>query len=242
MLAFVETDRAIELPGVPSPVEAVAMARLVRQRCRVAETQTLDIDAIAAVHRARITERKLDGGEGGREALLIPLPDDRFGIAVDPTPPAGWGELGTRRRSDLRRHRLRFRVGHELGHTFFYSRNENTTPRRRVPDSARQEHFCDLFSRNLLVPHAVAAMASPDVQGLIDLHETFDVSLQVAARAMAAAHRDVGVALWCRSPAAGWSVQWATPDLFPEKEAHCEIEVSLLDERGQLVVLYRSLG
>lgn len=233
--------RAIEVASVPGPEGAISLANLVRQRSGLGDSDALDIDAVAASLRARVTERELGAAERGPEAILIPLPEDRFGISVDPTPPDGWGELEPRRRSDLKRHRVRFRVGHELGHTLFYSRRSSDTPRRLVPDSNRQESFCDQFSRNLLVPHRIAAMASPGLEGLIELLETFDVSLQLAARAMVAAQPNLRLALWFRSPANRWTSQWASPQLATETGSHCEVEASFLDARSQLVVFYRSL-
>jgi Zn-dependent peptidase ImmA (M78 family) len=96
---------------------------------------------------------------------------------------------------NLRRHRVRFRVAHELAHTLFYWRRGDR-PQRHLLDSASQERFCDAFSRALLVPPAVVARMPVNARTIMDLQEIFDVSLEVAARSLATAHPGAFVGLW----------------------------------------------
>ena len=56
-----------------------------------------------------------------------------------------------------------------------------------MPDSPRQEAFCDTFSRALLVSPRAAVAAQPTADAVVRLSKRFDVSLQVAGRALSAA-------------------------------------------------------
>jgi hypothetical protein len=162
---------------------------------RFAEEPMLDLSDVCEAARVTVREALLSGERGGQEALLTPLGDDRFAITVDATPRGGWRCVEGRMQEELRRHRVRFRVAHELAHTLFYWRHGDR-PRRHLLDSASQERFCDAFSRALLVPPAVAARMPVNTGSIVDLQETFDVSLEVAARALAAAHPRAFVGLW----------------------------------------------
>lgn len=155
----------------------------------------LALDRVCRSARAVVNRERLGAARGQTEALLIPLSDDRFAIAVDPTPPGGWRGVDRALRTELARHRLRFRVGHELGHTFFYARGRGE-PRRAVADNAAQEAFCDEFARALLVPYGVAARVRCDAIGLLALHREYDVSVHVAARALAASHPKARIQVW----------------------------------------------
>jgi hypothetical protein len=168
-----------------------------------------DLDAVCALARANVTIRPLSAARGMQEAMLIPLDHDRFAITVDPEPTGGWSSLPSRLRDEVYRHRMRFRVCHELGHTFTYWRR-GKVPARHLLDSPRQEAFCDAFARALLVPAPVAAATSFSPGGVLRLHRRHDVSLEVAARAMASAHRR-RVALWFAPPGRDeLSLQWAS--------------------------------
>jgi hypothetical protein len=118
-------------------------------------------------------------------------------------------------RDDLRRHRLRFRVAHEMAHSFFYSRGRGE-PRRLVPDSDTQEHFADTFARSLLLAPAAASLASPTAAGALTLQRTYDVSLEIALRSLLLQHPTcVGALLYWppRSDITGATakVQWSSP-------------------------------
>jgi hypothetical protein len=168
----------------------------------------------------------------------MPLPKDRFGISVDPTPKGGWREIPVQLRAELKRHRTRFRVGHELGHTFFYSRGTDA-PVRHVYDSLEQENFCDDFSRELLVPCRLAKRAQPTPSGVLKLQKTCDVSLELAARAVSAAHPDLPVALWFAPPEGDDPrLQWATSSAVRSSPPNSDASnASWLSERRQLLVV-----
>ena len=149
---------------------------------------------------------------GGSQALLIPLPNDRFEAAVDPTPASGWGGLSPELREELHRHRFRFLLAHELGHSFFFRRGCDA-PARALLTSADEEGFCDEFARWLLVSRDVATKTAIDASAVFQLHRRFDVSVQVAARAVAEASSYSPWVMLLRTDEtepANWRVQWAS--------------------------------
>lgn len=171
-----------------------------------------DLDEILRLGGCEARETELSAREGMQEAMLIPLPRNRFAISVDPTPPGGWAQVRPALRESLRRHRLRFRVAHEIAHTIFYAR-AGGEPRRVVRDSPAQEAFCDEFARALLVPPPAAATTPLAPEAVHALQRRFDVSLEVAARSVAAAHGPSAiVVLWYRPhDENAVRVQWSSP-------------------------------
>lgn len=134
---------------------------------------------------------------GSVEAELRPdRSRNRFAIRVDPRPKRGWRNTPESILPALARHRFRFRVCHELGHTFFYERQTGKGPRRKQPVGVEEEMWCDDFARSLLVPRQAAAAASVDADSPFALQAQFDVSLEVAARAFVRVHRKVDAAVW----------------------------------------------
>jgi hypothetical protein len=180
-----------------------------------------------------------------QEAMLAAMPGDRFGISVDPTPRGGWRLVPAHMRAELKRHRLRFRVGHELSHALFYSRGADT-PRRRVFDSPAQEEFCDLFSRELLVPRTMAERAEPTPQGLLKLRATCDVSLELAVRAVSAAQPALKIALWFgHSSDDRLNLQWASSAAGKDRRLQeqrppdpSSSSVEWIEERRQLLLVH----
>jgi hypothetical protein len=154
-----------------------------------------DLTPVCAAAGAVVGEEEISARSGGQEALLTPTDNDAFAITVDATPRGGWRPDARSIEAETRRHRVRFRIGHELGHTFFYWRRGDR-PLRHLANSARQETFCDLFARALLVPPRAAALSPVTSYAVLELHRAFDVSVEVAARALAAAHPGASVALW----------------------------------------------
>lgn len=200
------------LEAIPSDSFSRKLAESLRHSCKQSEDSRVDLRTICSLLRAKVRVAELGGATGGQEALLVPLPGNRFGISVDPTPFRGWNGVPQALRSSLRRHRLRFRVAHELAHTFFYARTRNDTPQRRLLDSREQEDFCDLFSRSLLVPHRLAASMVPTPEALAQLQQRSDVSLEVAARAVAAAQPDLRVSIWFQETQGTLRLQWASTE------------------------------
>jgi hypothetical protein len=199
----------------------------------------VDLQRVCRAGRFRVIERDLGGGAGGAQAMLLPKAGNRFHIWVDPTPPGGWDRIEPALRQDLHRHRLRFRVAHEIAHAFFY-RRQGGQPTRVLGDSAEQERFADEFARALLVPAALASAVAPTPGGVLDLQARCDVSLEVAARAFADARRRVSTLL------AHWSagmfpnpdntlVQWASEDLMRQGGAALRDRLRMIVEATQSV-------
>jgi len=147
-----------------------------------------DIAALCSAAGCRLEEKELRGTGGGLQALLIPV-GDRFEVVVDARPPARGHHAGARLQAEVHRHRLRFRVAHELAHTLFFQRIPKL--RRRVPNSLDQERFCDEFAAELLVPSVAARACRPSGPAIVALHRRFDVSLEVAGRSVAAAQPEL---------------------------------------------------
>ena len=219
-----DPQRTRPLDAIPQDGEIAELATAVRRASRQSPTGAVDFGVICRLARARTIQARLGGASGGLEAMLTPLPEDRFGISVDPTPRGGWRKIPVHLRKELRRHRFRFRAGHELGHTFFYVRGGDI-PRRHLFDSPAQEEFCDTFSRELLVPSRAARSATPSPNGLLRLRAAHDVSLELAARALSAARPDLAVGLWFSETDGGETLtaQWTSPSAPidpPELTAH----------------------
>lgn len=157
--------------------------------------------------RFDVSQLTLSAADNQQEALLVPAEGNRFGICVDPTPAGGWAQVRPSLRSEIRRHRFRFRVAHEIAHTFFYDRTM-PEPQRTLPPSTEEELFCDEFARSLLLPPAVVRRRAATAASVFSMHRDFDVSVEVAARAIAGACPSLRVAVWYQDPDGGWCVQW----------------------------------
>ena len=212
----------VALTGIPSPTSVQRLAGQVR-RAAVAggESPRLgDLHALCRTGRFRVIERQMGGHSGGSEAVLLPQPGNRFHIWVDPAPRGGWDRIAPSLRNDLRRHRLRFRVAHEIGHSLFYRRSGGE-PCRILGDSAEQERFADDFARALLVPAGLASGVPPTPGGVLGLQVRCDVSLEVAVRGFAAVRSRASVLLAYWAPTQELApnsavVQWASADLALE--------------------------
>lgn len=136
----------------------------------------------------------LRGASRGLQGLLIPEREGHFRLLVDPEPPGGWNTVDPKVRGDLERHRSRFLIAHELAHSFFYKQTAYGL-QPQVPASPDQEVFCDEFARSLLLPSSAAADARPTAAEIVRLHREYDVSIELAARALVAAHGDA-LACW----------------------------------------------
>jgi hypothetical protein len=172
---------------------------------------------------------------------MFALDEDEFGVHIDPEPPGGWAQVPRALRAELKRHRFRFRFAHELAHTFFFWR-DGQRPRLHIAPDARQEHFCDVFARALLVPPAGAGGARPDAHGVVALHRIYDVSLEVAGRAFAAAHAQKSVAIWYAAGGGGeaflqWSNRTTPPTVDPAWRSvrRTSPQTAWLPERRQLI-------
>ena len=73
---------------------------------------------------------RIDGGPHRYEGLLLALPDGGFAITVDPYLANGISE-------ETARHRIRFRLAHEIGHSFFFDRERTPAKHLDPPSAAR---------------------------------------------------------------------------------------------------------
>ena len=89
----------------------------------------LDVAALCEATGCRLRLETLRAAAGGLQGLLIPG-GEGFHIVVDSEPPGGWGTLRGRLRRDVARHRIRFRVAHEVAHTLFFARTAQGAERR----------------------------------------------------------------------------------------------------------------
>jgi hypothetical protein len=174
--------------------------------------------------RFGFSAERLDAAKGGLEAFLAPDGSNRFELVVDPEPRGGWQPHHDGLREDIERHRLRFRAGHEVAHSFFFHRVAGQMPRRRVFDSPEQERFCDAFAGALLLPPKVVAGSEPTPENILDLQRRYDVSLQLAVRMFAQTYQRHSFVLlyteerpphvrpqWM-SPASDWLPRWWARD------------------------------
>lgn len=177
----------------------------------------VDVVALARRLGCRVSTTRISIGGTVQADLCPDARRDLFYLRVDPQPAGGWEGTAEKARETIARHRLRFRVSHELGHTFFYERRKGAGPRRACHWSSREEEWCDEFARELLVPASVARTLPPSAASVFRLQRRFDVSLEVAARALASAHEDAAVAIWFwlpndEQPQESLLQQWATCD------------------------------
>lgn len=141
--------------------------------------------------RVRVTSGKLRIGDRSHIAMLVPF-EDGFQATVD-------AELWERaKQEENARHRLRFVLAHELGHTLFY--RPGSPPKRAVPPDQDEERFCHDFANSLLVPPKVAASTPLSPEGLFELAGRFDVSRQVAAWALVRARVGVTILWMTKAP------------------------------------------
>lgn len=158
------------------------------------------------------------------EALLIPRSGGGFDIVVSPL--AGNFD----KESPTVRHRLRFRVAHEIAHSFFYDRRHSPAS-RTLAGSEEEEEFCDRFASALLVPQRLVQDMEPEASNVFRLQRSFDVSAQVAGRALALAHPQASVVGLLRrpNPATGkdvaWRITWSAGPRFLPKHARIGSDV-----------------
>ena len=188
----------ITLRSIPSDDEARALAWLVR--CSLlghsATWEPLDEATLCTVGGFRVREETLHAAEGRLEALLIPSRGGSFTIVIDSEPHGGWADVRPALRHELSRHRRRFRLAHEVAHTFFYDRSGDR-PTPTVDRTEGEERFCDHFAAALLVPPLASSALPPDARSLLWLQQQFDVSLELAARVFSEAWGDrVQITIW----------------------------------------------
>lgn len=159
--------------------------------------EPIDLDRVARGLGCRLIHPRNGRGGSSIEATLRPRSSvDQFVLEVDPVPRHGWGDLPPAAQKALARHRRRFRIAHEVGHIYFFDRRPGRGPRRKRPWTEGEEQWCDGFARSLLVPGEFVRSLPGVADSVFEVQDRFDVSLEVAARAVAAAHPDLDVTLW----------------------------------------------
>jgi hypothetical protein len=172
----------------------------------------LNLPDLLAMAGFKIRVGKLGGDRGGTEGLLIPRDDGCFTVSVDPMPQGGWGSTSERLRRETGAHRTRFRIAHELAHSFFYDRSPTRPARATAVGRPSEEAFCDEFARALLVPPAAVAQLPPTSDSIMKLHRVYDVSVEVAARSMASDHPArpaVALFFWTDRDPTALVLQWS---------------------------------
>jgi hypothetical protein len=193
---------------VPDRAAARQMAAQVRALVDQAgqTAKPLNLDTVAKLGRFRLIETDLRVDHGGYRGLLQAVLGG-FRICVDARPR---GCTGTTAQETLRR-RARFVIAHEIGHSFFFDRRR-PRPERLLPiGSVREEDFCNEFASALLVPPEVVETATATPSVVVSIAKEWDVSLEVAARAIADWHPRrpfIALGYWRRSPAE-LEIQWA---------------------------------
>jgi len=180
------------LTEVPPKAAVRQIAAALRFNWGIEEDAKLDLGGILETLCIEMVLSDLGGAEGGPQGLLTPLSEGGYRIEVDPSSPQGWRPANAALREEVSRHRIRFVAAHEIAHTLFYWQGRGG-PERLVGDSREQERFCDALAAALLVPPTAAEQMALHPQSVVELHEHFDVSIEVAARALVDAHGD-GVA------------------------------------------------
>lgn len=217
--------RSWPAPGfssVPSVREAARLAGEIRSALAPAVGPT-DVALCARAAAAQVHETTLGAERGGLQGMLVPLDDDSFRIAIDPSPRGGWGDVDSELRRVVAARRARFLVAHELAHTLFYRRSTSVPQRSLDRGSTAEEEFCDEFARVLLVPAAAGSVTAHEVHSR---HQCYDVSLELAARAAGLRAGAPRLTLWRWDVAAlgrraALHVQWSSDDrLAAELNVH----------------------
>jgi hypothetical protein len=173
------------LRSVPDHSVAVELALTIRRATLPpsdAEAAPVDLRAVCAMGRFDARVQPLGADRGGAEAYLVPERVGRFRVLVDPIPRNTASDFAEPPHiSPLTyRARARFRVSHEIGHSFFYD-TRRPLPERRSPWTEQEETFCDVFASALLVPPQQVAEQAPAAHSIIALARRFATSLQVVA-------------------------------------------------------------
>lgn len=178
-------DRGLNVVPPRGAVEAIASA--LRKSWGFEESEPLELAVLLELADAEVAIEDLGGGDGGPQGLLVPRREGGFRIEVDPSPPEGWRGAPRALQEEVTRHRLRFTVMHEIAHSLFY-RREARPPERLVKGSEEQERFCDELASALLVPRSAAMSMPLRPESALALHRAYDVSLEVATRALVGGH------------------------------------------------------
>jgi hypothetical protein len=162
--------------------------------------------------------------EPTHEALLLPIPDG-FAILVNSDVPKPMLRPVDRRPDGVvraaHRRRYRFRIAHEIAHSFFYDRR-TSPPLRTRPPSSSEEGFCDAFAASLLLPPSIVRASSPNPDSILALSRVHDVSAEAVGRSFAERPEIVCVLglVYSVNPRTGrdldWRVAWSAGTFVPK--------------------------
>jgi hypothetical protein len=197
------------------------------------------LDLVLELGRIRLRRGDLRARDGGREALLLPIDGDAFEVVVDATPRGGWLHAASTR-SRVERARERFRIAHEVGHTFFYLRGGPRPTRCFPPGGQAEEAFCDRFAEELLIPDKAITTPRFAARDVFSVATTYGVSVEVAARAVAHRHPAqprVSLFYWREAfvDVARAALQWTNAALPPQPAVSTAAAIDLA--RRQLIML-----
>ena len=213
---------------VPSLAVAEELAVKLRELAGVGENEALtDFGPLLEAGSFDLGLADLQAEAGGHEAVMVPHPGGGFTIRVDPCPRGGWGAADPNLRETTAAARTRFRAAHEIAHSFFYKSTARGPTRLRRSTPA-EESFCDHLASSLLVPPGIARTRACSAASVVDLHSCFEVSVELAARALATAHPAAEVVLGYRpAPGAPIKTQWST---LTQTQAWAELEAGAPDD------------
>lgn len=192
-----------KLTVVPPSTVAMELAMQVR-RCAFNEkheTIPCNMEIICKLGGFRMKRLRFIKSQNDHQALLVPKEDGNFEIIVDPSIQSVGDNGSDVVIPNLELHRLRFRIAHEIGHSFFYDRK--VRPPKRIIDSSKQEElFCDYFASVLLVPPLAVEKMPIKASSILKIRKLYSVSAEVAGRSLVRMNPELTVIglLWKSNP------------------------------------------
>jgi len=195
-----------KLTVVPPLAVAVEIAMQVRRYAfgERFETVSCNLKIVRQLGGFRVKRIKFAKSQKDHQALLVPTADGSFEIIVDPSIRREEGNKTDAIIPDIELHRLRFRIAHEIGHSFFYNRKVRP-PKRLLDGSKEEELFCDHFASALLVPHSAIVKMPTRASTILKIRKLYSVSAEVAGRSLARINQEITVIglLWRSNPRTG---------------------------------------
>ncbi len=215
-----------QLGFVPSAGQAEELAREIRASVfgsDFADRGWCDLRVVCSLGGFSVRRHPFSAEGRSFDGMLVPELNGSFTVLVDPDTPSG-----SRGSWKLHRRRNRFRIAHEIGHSFFFDRSTRPAT-RTTPLTAAEERFCDRFAAALLLPPRAALASAPDPSSLFRLSDDYEVSVEVAGRAVSRAHGTWVLGLMKRDhPRSGTALRvvWSEGPGFVPVHARIESEVA----------------
>lgn len=227
-----------QLAAVPSLLIATEIASEIRRYSlglENAESNPCDINRLCQLGGFRVKRLSLVESPKDHQALLVPRIDGGFDILVDPSVAHIGGVETGASVSEIEFHRFRYRIAHEIGHSFFFDR-KSRPPIRLIESSKAEEEFCDRFASALLVPPNIVRNMPISAQTIFELRRRYNVSAEVAGRCFARVWPELTVIglLWRKNPkngVGGMRVVWSAGPKFVPLRAR--LNSSVVDEAYQ---------